>query len=103
LITRQAMWIARLCDGLSMGGESAGAGVFCVGLPRPVRVASEAAPTGYGLADELIKRRVECVVAAPSKIPRAPGDRVRTDRRDAEVLARLLLAGKLHPVRVPRR
>jgi len=66
-----------------------------------VRVASEAAPTGYGLAHELIKRRVECVVAAPSKIPRAPGDRVKTDRRDAEVLARLLLAGKLHPVRVP--
>jgi transposase len=44
---------------------------------------------------------VECVVAAPSKIPRASGDRVKTDRRDAELLARLLLAGKLHPVRVP--
>jgi transposase len=44
---------------------------------------------------------VECVVAAPSKIPRAAGDRVKTDRRDAESLARLLLAGKLHPVRVP--
>ena len=42
-----------------------------------------------------------CVVAAPSKIPRASGDRVKTDRRDAEHLVRLLLAGKLHPVRVP--
>jgi transposase len=41
------------------------------------------------------------VVAAPSKIPRASGDRVKTDRRDAEHLVRLLLAGKLHPVRVP--
>ena len=40
-------------------------------------------------------------MAAPSKIPRAPGDRVKTDRRDAELLVRLLLAGKLHPVRVP--
>jgi transposase len=41
------------------------------------------------------------VVAAPSKIPRASGDRVKTDRRDAEHLVRLLWAGKLHPVRVP--
>jgi len=41
------------------------------------------------------------VVAAPSKVPRAPGDRVKTDRRDAELLVRLLWAGKLHAVRVP--
>jgi transposase len=61
----------------------------------------EAGPTGYVLARELVTRRVECVVAAPSKIPRASGDRVKTDRRDAELLARLLMAGKLHPVRVP--
>jgi transposase len=74
---------------------------FCAGLPRPVRVAYEAGPTGYGLARELIKRRVDCVVAAPSKIPRASGDRVKTDRRDAELIVRLLLAGKLHAVRVP--
>jgi transposase len=74
---------------------------FCAALPRPVRVAYEAGPTGYGLARELAKRRVECVVAAPSKIPRASGDRVKTDRRDAELLVRLLLAGKLHAVRVP--
>jgi transposase len=74
---------------------------FCAGLPGLVRVAYEAGPTGYGLARELMKRRVECVVAAPSKIPRASGDRVKTDRRDAELLARLLLAGKVHAVRVP--
>ena len=61
----------------------------------------EAGPTGYGLARELAKRRVECVVAAPSKIPRASGDKVKTDVRDAELIARLLLAGKLHQVRVP--
>ena len=42
-------------------------------------------------------------MAAPSKIPRAPGDRVRTDRRDAERLARLLRLGELVPVRVPDR
>jgi transposase len=70
-------------------------------LPKPVRVAYEAGPTGYELARELSKRGVQCVVAAPSKIPRASGDRVKTDRRDAEHLVRLLVAGKLHPVRVP--
>jgi transposase len=84
-----------------MIGDAAGAAGFCAGLPRPVRVAYEAGPTGYGLARELARRDVECVVAAPSKIPRASGDRVKTDRRDAEHLVRLLLAGKLHPVRVP--
>src|ERR1700752_1260508 len=84
-----------------MGGNAAGAAGFCAGLPRPVRVAYEAGPTGYGLARELVKRRVECVVAAPSKIPRASGDRVKTDRRDAELIVRLLLAGKLHAVRAP--
>ena len=85
----------------SMDGDAAGAAGFCAGLPRPVRVAYEAGLTGYGLARELAKRGVECVVAAPSKIPRASGDRVKTDRRDAEHLVRLLLAGKLHAVRVP--
>jgi transposase len=85
----------------AMSGENAKVAAFCAGLPRPVRVAYEAGPTGYGLARELSMRGVECVVAAPSKIPRASGDRVKTDRRDAEHLVRLLLAGKLHPVRVP--
>jgi transposase len=85
----------------AMSGETAKAAAFCAGLPRPVRVAYEAGPTGYGLARELAKRGIECIVAAPSKIPRASGDRVKTDRRDAEHLVRLLLAGKLHAVRVP--
>ncbi len=85
----------------TMTGESAKAAEFCAGLPRPVRAAYEAGPTGYGLARELATRRVECVIAAPSKIPRGSGDRVKTDRRDAEHLVRLLMAGKLHAVRVP--
>ena len=84
-----------------VGGDVAEAAGLCAGLPRPVRAAYEAGPTGYGLARELAQRGVECVVAAPSKIPRASGDRVKTDRRDAELLVRLLLAGKLHAVRVP--
>jgi transposase len=74
---------------------------FCAALPGPVRAAYEAGPTGYGLARELAKRKVACTVAAPSKIPRGSGERVKTDRRDAELLVRLLLAGKLHAVRVP--
>ena len=84
-----------------LGGDVAEAAGLCAGLARPVRAAYEAGPTGYGLARELARRQVECVVAAPSKIPRASGDRVKTDRRDAEHLVRLLLAGKLHAVRVP--
>ncbi len=54
-----------------------------------MRVASGAGPTGYGLARELAKRRVEWVVAAPSKIPRASGDRVKTDRRVRREVARI--------------
>jgi transposase len=67
-----------------MSGDAGGAVGFCAGLARPVRVAYEAGPTGYGLARELAGRGIQCVVAAPSKIPKASGDRVKTDRRDAE-------------------
>jgi transposase len=74
---------------------------FCSGLGRPVRVTYEAGPTGYGLARELERRGVACLVCAPGKIPRAASDRVKTDRRDAEHLVRLLWAGKLHAVGVP--
>jgi len=70
-------------------------------LPRPVRVAYEAGPTGYGLARACAEMGIACTVAAPSKILRAPGDRVKTDRRDAERLARLLRLGELVAVRVP--
>lgn len=69
-----------------VGGDVGEAAGLCAGLPRPVRAAYEAGPTGYGLARELERRGVQCVVAAPSKIPRASGDRVKTDRRDAELL-----------------
>lgn len=70
-------------------------------LPAPVRVAYEAGPTGYGLARACAAAGIACVVAAPSKIPRASGDKVKTDRRDAERLARLLRLGELVAVRVP--
>jgi transposase len=70
-------------------------------LPSPVRVTYEAGPTGFGLARVCAQAGIACTVAAPSKIPRAPGDRVKTDRRDAERLARLLRLGELVAVRVP--
>src|SRR5438552_8216497 len=70
-------------------------------FPAPVRVAYEAGPTGYGLARACAAGGIRCVVAAPSKIPRAAGDKVKTDRRDAERLARLLRLGELVAVRVP--
>jgi transposase len=70
-------------------------------LSQPVRVAYEAGPTGYGLARACAEAGIACTVAAPSKIPRASADRVKTDRRDAERLARLLRLGELVAVRVP--
>jgi transposase len=70
-------------------------------LPGPVAVAYEAGPTGFGLARALEAAGVRCVVVAPSKLERPAGDRVKTDRRDAERLARLLHIGELAGVRVP--
>jgi len=61
----------------------------------------EAGPTGYGLYRQLRALGAECLVAAPSMIEKAPGDRVKTDRRDALKLARLLRGGNLHAVWVP--
>jgi len=82
-------------------GETQAAVRLCAELQAPVHATYEAGPTGYGLARELLASGVECIVAAPGKIPRGATDRIKTDRRDAEHLVRLLLAGKLHPVRVP--
>ncbi|MCL8010888.1 transposase [Streptomyces sp. AS02] len=70
-------------------------------LPSPVAVVYEAGPTGFGLARASTAAGVRCVVVAPSKVERPPGDRVKTDRRDAERLARLLRIGEVPAVRVP--
>ena len=61
----------------------------------------EAGPTGYGLYRQLTELGHECIVAAPSLIPRKPGDRVKTNRRDALSLAKQLRAGDLTAVWVP--
>jgi len=61
----------------------------------------EAGPCGYWLYRYLQKKGQSCIVVAPSLIPRKPGDRVKTDRRDAIQLARLMRSGDLNPVYVP--
>ncbi len=68
--------------------------------PRLV-FAYEAGPCGYVLHRYLVSKGEECLVVAPSLIPRRPGDRVKNDRRDAVQLARLLRSGDLNPVYVP--
>src|SRR6476469_6782357 len=106
------------CVGLDVHARSVVAGVIDVGsgevrslrvppgaeatvawlktLPAPVRVVYEAGPTGYRLARSCAEAGISCVVAAPSKI-RPAADRVKTDRRDAERLARLLRLGEITP------
>src|SRR5206468_10516158 len=69
--------------------------------PRRVRACYEAGPPGYELARLLRALGVACEVIAPSLIPTAPGDRVKTDKRDARRLARLHRAGELVAIAVP--
>ena len=69
--------------------------------PRRLVACYEAGPTGYELARQLQAMGVRCEVIAPSLIPTAPGDKVKTDKRDARRLALLLRAGQLTAVRVP--
>lgn len=80
----------KLAKKLSKGGEQV---LFCY----------EAGPCGYGIYRQLTKAGYDCMVIAPSLIPKKAGDRVKTDRRDAVSLARLLRAGELTPIWVPDR
>jgi transposase len=70
-------------------------------LPGPVAVTYEAGPTGFGLARAFAAAGVRCVVVAPSKLERPPGDRIKTDKRDARRLGRLLHIGEITGIRVP--
>src|SRR6266540_314289 len=64
-----------------------------------VRCCYEAGPTGFGLYRHLVERGIDCAVVAPGLVPQRPGDRVKTDSRDARKLARLL-AGDLVDARI---
>ena len=68
-----------------------------------LRFCYEAGPTGYELSRQIAAGGYECAVVAPSLIPSRPGDRVKTNRRDAMNLAKLFRAGELTPVWVPDR
>lgn len=70
-------------------------------LPQPAAVTYEAGPTGFALARLFTAGGIECLVAAPSKLQRPVGDRVKTDARDAMHLARLLRLGEIVAVAVP--
>jgi transposase len=61
----------------------------------------EAGPCGYGIYRHLTQKGFDCMVAAPSMIPKKSGDRIKNDRRDAAMLARLHRAGELTAVYVP--
>jgi transposase len=87
-IDNEAGAIRKLCDRLSGRGRKL---AFCY----------EAGPCGYGVQRQLASLGHRCDVVAPSLIPRKSGDRVKTNRRDATMLARLLRAGELTPVWVP--
>jgi transposase len=88
IFPNRAEVIAKLAERLAGGGRELS---FCY----------EAGPCGYGLPRQLEGLGHACVVVAPSLIPSKPGDRVKTDRRDALSLAKLHRAGELTPVWVP--
>src|SRR3977135_3909218 len=77
--------ISKLCDRLRRPG-------------KPLAFCYEAGPCGYGIHRQLTRLGHRCDVVAPSLIPTKAGDRVKTNRRDATMLARLHRAGELPPV-----
>ncbi len=84
-----------------LGGSPGEAIGWLRSLPGDVRAVYEAGPTGFGLARAARAAGLEVMVCSPGAIPRQPGDRVKTDARDALKLARLHAAGQLRPVLVP--
>ncbi len=84
-----------------LSGFSAAALEWLRSLPGEVHAVYEAGPTGFELARAARAAGVEVMVCAPGAIPRQPGDRIKTDTRDALKLARLHAAGQLRAVLVP--
>ena len=68
---------------------------------KKVAFAYEAGPTGYGLYDGLVAQQYLCLIASPSMIPKAPGQRVKTNRLDSRGLAENLRGGQLKSIHVP--
>lgn len=72
-----------------------------LGSPVSIKICFEAGPCGYGLARALLDYGFDCEVIAPSRVARQPADKIKTDRRDALLLARLHRAGELTSVVIP--
>lgn len=72
-----------------------------LGAAEHLWVAYEAGPTGYGLARALLEAGIQCIVVAPNRVPKMPGNRVKTDKRDARDLAMALRAGSLSGIALP--
>lgn len=72
-----------------------------LGQGATLRCCYEAGPTGFVLHRALVEAEIDCVVIAPSLVPKTAGDRIKTDRRDAVKLARFLRSGDLTEVHVP--
>jgi len=68
---------------------------------RRLRLVYEAGPCGFHLCRRLEAQGLECTVVSPSMMPKRSGDRIKTDRRDAEALARLHRAGELRAIYIP--
>src|SRR5437773_9440389 len=88
----------------AIGGKLAELDKLVKNLEHPgveLRFCYEAGPTGYVICRHLKKRAYPCKVIAPSLIPQKPSDQVKTNRRDAKMLARLFRAGELTSVHVP--
>src|SRR5437867_12531420 len=66
-----------------------------------LHVVYEAGPCGFVIARRLKQLEIDCTVVSPSLVPKKSGDRIKTNRRDAVMLARLHRAGELKPIRVP--
>lgn len=86
---------------IASGPEALGKLVRRLGRPEDLHFAYEAGPCGYGTYRDLLALGARCLVAAPSKTPRKPGERIKNDRRDAVTLARLHRAGELTAVWIP--
>ena len=68
---------------------------------KKVAFAYEAGPTGYGLYDGLVAQQYPCLIASPSMIPKAPGQRVKTNRLDSRGIAENLRGGQLKSIHIP--
>ena len=68
---------------------------------QDLKVCYEAGPTGYVLSRRLIQLDVECVLCSPSKTERKPGEKIKTNKRDDQKLAKLFKNGDITPVRIP--